>query len=261
MTLTYRGLGKTTRLGNQMFYYSTLRSVGIKLGFPIKIPKRKMDLLYFNIQKDYLNSQDEITINKTYTEPSYAFSDKVFDVQDNTNLVGHFKSSLYFNSIRDILLKEFTLDQYKMNFIDSYIGKIRRENPGCQLIALHVRRGDYVQYPDVHPFCPMIYYNKCIGYFNSKYKCKYIIFSDDIPWCKQNFRFANNHFCELNNNLIELLLMARCDHNIIANSTFSWWGAYLNENPHKKIFYPDKWFGENSGTGNLLPESWTIVRF
>jgi hypothetical protein len=261
MVLTYKGLGKTTRLGNQMFYYSTLRSVGIRLNLPIKIPKREMDILKFNIQKDYLTSHDDVTILRTYTEPFYSYSGDVFNVKDNTNLVGHFKSYKYFDEIRDILLEEFTLDKNSQNYIDFYIRKLRERNKDTKFISIHVRHGDYINYPDVHPYAPLEYYKKCINFFENKFKCKFIIFSDDLDWCKKKITFSDNHFCDINNNVVEMLLMARCDHNIIANSTFSWWGAYLNKNEEKIVFYPDKWFGENSGTGDLLPKEWKIVKF
>lgn len=259
--LTYKGLGKSTRLGNQMFYYSTLRSVGISLNLPIKIPKREMDILKFNIQKDFLTYNDEIKIVHTYKEPFYSYCGDVFHVKDNTNLVGHFKSHLYFNAIRDVLLKEFTLDPDSMTFIDSYINDIRKNHEGYKLISLHVRHGDYINYPDVHPFVPIEYYKHCIHFFERHYLCKFIIFSDDLDWCRKNLNFSNNHFCDIDNNVAEMLLMARCDHNIIANSTFSWWGAYLNTNERKKVLYPDKWFGENSGTGDLLPKEWRLIKF
>ena len=150
MVLTYKGLGKTTRLGNQMFYYSTLRSVGIRLNLQIRIPKREMDILKFNIQKQYLLPLENVVILNTYTEPFYSYCGDVFNVKDNTNLVGHFKSHKYFDEIRDVLLEEFTLDQSSQNYIDLYMQKLKEENENTKFISLHVRHGDYIKYPDKH---------------------------------------------------------------------------------------------------------------
>ena len=122
----------------------------------------------------------------------------------------------------------------------------------------------------------MEYYNKAIKQFDKD--SNFLIFSDDIEWAKNNFKGDNFYFITENKiegndvmdtlniskgghpDYIELYMMSLCDHNIIANSSFSWWGAWLNENPNKKVIAPKKWFGPAYGDINdndLVPETWT----
>ena len=87
------------------------------------------------------------------------------------------------------------------------------------------------------------------------------VFSDDINWCKTNLKFKNMVFVEGNDDVEDLWLMSLCDHNIIANSSFSWWGAWLNINPNKKVISPKRWFGEqtNLSSDDIIPVSWTKI--
>lgn len=89
----------------------------------------------------------------------------------------------------------------------------------------------------------------------------YLIFSDDIAWCKKQFIGPQFEFAEGNSPVTDLALQISCEHNIIANSSFSWWGAYLNKNPGKRVIAPGKWFGpaQPHDTRDLLPSSWTII--
>ena len=88
-----------------------------------------------------------------------------------------------------------------------------------------------------------------------------VVFSDDIPWCKENLIFDNIIFIEGNKDYEDLWLMSLCEHNIIANSSFSWWGAWLNENKNKKVVSPLNWFGQQSNTNqsDIVPESWIKI--
>jgi hypothetical protein len=128
--------------------------------------------------------------------------------------------------------------------------------------SIHVRRGDYL-HPNCHGHHPILpidtYYNKAIEMFPDE---KFIIFSDDIEWCKQNFNIADAIFVS-EKDYVELYMMSLCKNNIIANSTFSWWGAYLNENPDKKVGAPDQWFGLKSPNNykDIVPDSWIKIKY
>ena len=112
--------------------------------------------------------------------------------------------------------------------------------------------------PNHHPACNLGYYKEAIKLMDVN---KFIVFSDDMSWCKENFVGDEFIFMENNSDYIDLWLMSLCDNNIIANSSFSWWGAWLNQNPNKKVIAPKKWFGPaiNHNTKDLIPESWIII--
>ena len=129
---------------------------------------------------------------------------------------------------------------------------------------IHIRRGDYTLYPDHHPTCNTGYYSEGIEKIKdiSGENVNIIIFSDDKKWCYENMgnQVGDNFIIpETENPYVELYMMTKCNYHIIANSSFSWWAAYLNSNPNKKIVAPSKWFGsayEHFNTKDLLPKSW-----
>ena len=122
-------------------------------------------------------------------------------------------------------------------------------------VSLHVRRGDYLNFKDIHPTCSLEYYHTAMALFPEK---NFIVFSDDIEWCKHNLH--GNNITYLENNLKdyeELYAMSLCSDNIIANSSFSWWGAYLNENLSKRVVYPKQWFGiKGPNDKDVAPQTW-----
>jgi hypothetical protein len=127
-------------------------------------------------------------------------------------------------------------------------------------VSLHVRRGDYLQVQHAHPIIPVeTFYNKALELFPGK---KIMIFSDDIPWCKENFKTEDTIFVSEPNDYIEIYMMSLCSDNIIANSSFSWWGAYLNENPQKKVIAPEPWFTNDAyNARDIVPDSWIKIKY
>lgn len=137
---------------------------------------------------------------------------------------------------------------------------------GCNSISLHVRRGDYLSKKNigVHGVCSLEYYETAV-----KRICEHVsspeffIFSDDMDWVRSNLRIPFRFHCVENNNgkdsFNDMRLMSLCKHHIIANSSFSWWGAWLNPDPDKVVIAPKKWFASGLPTGDLLPESWNAL--
>ena len=171
-------------------------------------------------------------------------------------LVGFFQSEKYFVNNRKHILNLFYPD---INDIEMLKQKYRflLVQPTC---SLHIRRGDYVMVSNNHPPCDLEYYREAMKCFPPN--TQFLIFSDDIPWCKTQFIGNNFHFIEGNSDYVDLYLMTQCEHNIIANSSFSWWGAWLNQNPNKKVIAPSKWFGpglQHHNTKDLIPETWKII--
>ena len=141
--------------------------------------------------------------------------------------------------------------------IQRKLNKVMSEINHNNIISIHVRRQDYVHLQHVHVLQDNNYYKKAIDILTKKIGKDYklVIFSDDITWCKNNNIFTNHncYFVEGNEDYIDLYLMSMCTHHIIANSSFSWWGAYLNEIEEKLVVAPAKWFGPNG------PKKWNTV--
>ena len=127
------------------------------------------------------------------------------------------------------------------------------------MTSIHVRRGDYVKHPNHHPVQTIEYYNKSVEMVGKD--TTIVVFSDDIEWCKKNFNIDNIIYIEDEKDYIELYLMSLCDNNIISNSSFSWWGAWLNTNENKKVIAPNKWFGSaiNENTNDIIPKGWIKI--
>ena len=260
-------------LGNQMFQYAIAKSVAIKnndvfkldISFYPKQTLRKYELNLFNIEQN-LASDDECNrlrgkdnfifkvLKKLgfekrpksyYKEKEVAvFDDNVFNLKGDIYLDGYWQNENYFKVIKDEILKDFTLKQDISKEAKEYLKQIEHSNS----VSLHIRRGDYVQNIDTnktHGICDINYYKKAIKYISDNVSNpKFYIFSDDIAWCKENFEFLENKiFADQTKSALEdLELMKNCKHNIIANSTFSWWGAWLNENKEKIVIAPKIWW-------------------
>ena len=130
-------------------------------------------------------------------------------------------------------------------------------------IALHIRRGDFLINSDNHHNLGLDYYEKCLSLFDDDRNV--IIFSDDPQWCKEQKLFSDDRFlvAEGNNSHTDLCLMSLCCDFIIANSSFSWWGAWLSKGVNKIVCAPDKWMGPNNAhldISDMLPDEWTIVK-
>jgi hypothetical protein len=146
---------------------------------------------------------------------------------------------------------------------NSFVVKIKN-NENYPIISLHVRRGDYLQLSSLN--LNLEYYKEALDIFISKYQYfKLLIFSDDINWCKQVFLADNVFFSENNSNYVDMCMMTLCDDNIIANSSFSWWGAYLNKNPNKIVICPEDYIGNSDIhhqfiNKNYYPTNWISLK-
>ena len=183
-----------------------------------------------------------------YDEPSFSFSELPYE--NGLLLHGYFQSEQYLD--RELILNLFAPDDKNLQYIKS---KYNFNN----MVAVHVGRGDYVNKQDRHPVQSMDYYNNAIEHFdNSK---SFYILSDDIEWCKLHFKGKQFKFIENELDYIDLWIMNLCEHNIIANSSFSWWGAWLNNNPDKIVIAPKNWFGPNKKLDDkdLIPEKWIKI--
>jgi len=156
----------------------------------------------------------------------------------NLKLHGYFQNENYVNHIREEILDLFEIDDETKEKLELKYPFINDTNT-C---SIHVRRGNYIERQNVHFVQPIEYYIESISHFDVK-TTHFIIFSDDMEWCKEKFApLPNKTFIEGNKDYEDLYLMSLCKNNIIANSSFSWWGAWLNKNENKKVIYPSIWF-------------------
>lgn len=192
----------------------------------------------------------------------YRFYPSILKTRPRKYLDGYFQSYKYFEPIRDILLNEFTLKNGYSDLVREAIAQIQQAD---QSVAVHIRRGDYATVRlGYNGLCNTQYYEKGLEIIAQKFpNIKVFVFSDDIEWAKDNLKFKYEtvfvsrpgfHSAE------ELYLMSLCRHQIIANSTFSWWSAWLNKNPEKIVVAPSRWLmAADISTSDLLPENWIKI--
>ncbi len=278
--ITFSELGNYGRLGNQLFQYAFLRSYAIKNNINLYLPYSNYNrLVDFNIECKYVDYRIiKLIDKKVVKELQFNFDEAYFNFYDRIDFQGYFQTEKYFLNNRELLLKELSLKDEKINdYCIDYLNKIRIKNNGLPIVALHIRRGDNVpsqtKYSDktlgvfspnkvnYHPLLSSDYINKAKSYFK---EVVFLIFSDsakDIKWCKKNIKGLRHEYSENHDDLTDFTLMRNCDHNIIANSSFSWWAAWLNNNKKQIVIAPKNWFGtayENYDLKDLYPKSWRI---
>ncbi len=199
-----------------------------------------------------------------YPEPHFHFDKKALDVKNDVYFEGFWQSEKYFKKYRKDLLKQFTLKTALSQKAQEYQQKITQ----VPSVSLHIRRGDYITNAKInasHGVCGLDYYKKAVSKITKQVKNPhFFIFSDDLEWAKNNLDFIENKsFITLEPTAPpheSIILMSKCQHNIIANSSFSWWGAWLNQNPKKQVITPKKWFNDsNKDTKDLIPDSWNCL--
>ena len=212
---------------------------------PSRIGFRKTywDSVFWKIQTrnlDYYRLFIEHSHHYTYYEPIH------IDPSSDILLHGHFESAEYFDRYRNQILELFSLPPHYQRYVDTYFTRLTKRIKG-PFVSLHIRRDDFVTAPDPNDLC--LWKDEFKHYFVKAFNllpqpCTLIVFSDDPVW-SQNFISLLFHKVKAlfprDEDFIELYLMAKCDHHIIANSTFSWWGAYLNKNPNKIVIAPKQW--------------------
>lgn len=253
----FNNIGSMGWLGNQMFQYASLQGIAKNRGFDFCAPPddgtraHNYSLFKFfkmsnckNIQ--YIN-EETYCVSSIYggNTCGFEFSEELFNnCPDNVNINAFLQSDKYFSHVRNDILEDFS---FKKEF----------EKPFDKYISLHVRRGDYVHQPQYHPVCSLEYYSEALEIINEDLPL--VVFSDDIEWCKQNIKA--DYYSEESVANRDLYLMTKAEHNIIANSTFSWWGAWLNKS-NNKVVAPKQWFGwgySYQKTDDLYPEGWSVI--
>lgn len=265
--ISFNNLGNYGRLGNQMFQYASLRGIAENRGFDFCIPPENVFGLNdpnvknskFNIYNTFNISSKNIDLKdqKPISENGFSFDEKLFnECEDNVDLLGYFQSEKYFKHIREDLKKEFS---FKPEVVKDCFEFIRSISSDCGVISLHIRRGDYLNLQSYYPIPPLAYYQKSLEHLPD---APVLIFSDDPNWCFEQKIFSQSRFLisQSGQEDIDMCLMTMCKYHIIANSSFSWWGAWLSES--EKVFAPKVWFGPSLNhfdTKDLYVDGWTIL--
>lgn len=282
-------------LGNQLFQYAFARVYAKKTGQVVKLDSSRIfESLYTerNVERQYALSNFSITLEEAGTqnlekynylerrtvlqktvfqlakcglwrfnfweESLKKFSPKIKYRCDNRYLKGWFQNEKYFVAYRDIILKEIT-PKKKIVIPNELRQLLNSQNT----VSLHIRRGDFKK---VGGLLPIKYYADAYKYMqdhNPDYT--YLIFSDDLQWAKENLGFIEHKYFVNSEGKLkdyeELLIMSKCHHNIIANSTFSWWGAWLNNYSDKMVIAPRRWFlkRKKEEDVNIIPNEWKRI--
>lgn len=278
-------------LGNQLFQYAMGRVLALKHGTNLTLdtrgfsqdPLRNYRLDSFQIQAHSsnhfwffpenrigrrLNTLLQWTRKLTsrpitlVREPSFGFNPEALNAPDYSYIDGYWQSEKYFANIRDQLLHDLKL-AIPISSAKQMLAQKISSDPHA--VALHVRRGDYVADPTTtafHGLCSIEWYQEAVEILKKQEpSASFYIFSDDYVWVKDNLKLSSPmHFIEPSpdgQEAIDLHLMSLCKHNIIANSSFSWWGAWLNANLNKIVIAPQRWFAAgHQDTSDLIPEKW-----
>ncbi|WP_114327494.1 alpha-1,2-fucosyltransferase [Candidatus Colwellia aromaticivorans] len=171
---------------------------------------------------------------------------------------GPWQSPLYFDDVEHVLREHLVFPE----FSDAKSIALCEDIQGQETVAIHIRRGDYLKHKALGGICDLPYYENAIEKIETLVDNPlYVVFSDDIEWCKENIKVKNARFVDWNSgeqSFQDMHLMSLCKHNIIANSSFSWWGAWLNANLNKIVIAPNKWIHYTDASG-ILPEQWLQV--
>lgn len=280
-------------LGNQLFQYAFGRTLALRNKCELKLDISSFEnyewhefsLNPFNIKQDIATKTERenlLGINLSVCkrikrklfknqqsfiiENSLLFDAKYLEVKEPAYLKGYWQSEKYFsqfkNEIRNDLIIHVKPTIDNQNILDQIIS--------CNSISLHIRRGNFVNDESVnkrHGTISLNYYKNAIKIINSKVSDPvYFIFSDDLLWVKTNFKISEKLvFVDINdakNDFQDLRLISNCKHHILANSTFSWWGAWLNTSPNKIVISPKSWFNDvtfNLQTLDLIPPQWLRI--
>ncbi len=267
-------------LGNQIFQYAfglnlsrlTSKKLYIDLSYYNKITldtKRNYELLKYPIEIDGYKKDNILKqLFESYIM-GYKIDEKKFEILDLTKLKnmkkiiidGYWQSEKYFDGSENIILEIFNnFNSQSDDFI--YWKSLIEKNHST---SIHVRRGDYVhnlKAAMVHEVSNLDYYQNAMVLMQEKNKnTNFFIFTDDVDWVKKNFNHNNLHIVSDSkmSHFEELSLMSLCNNNIISNSTFSWWGAWLNKDKRKFIISPKKWFKDDRDIINLIPTEWKKI--
>ncbi len=280
-------------LGNQMFQYAAGRALSLRLGLPLKLDLSSfagyrlhhgyqlMDV--FACQPSVASREDVRTllgwreyllVRRLLSRPCLAFlrSERliiephfhcwpgIVNITGNCYLQGYWQSERYFADASAVIRADFAFREPLVGRNAELVTRIVRK----EAVSLHIRRGDYVSDPKtraVLELCSLDYYRAAVRHIAKRIASpEFFVFSDDIAWARENLDLGFpcvyiDHNCGIDS-YKDMHLMSLCRHHILANSSFSWWGAWLNPRPDKIIVAPARWFANDFNAADLVPAAW-----
>lgn len=286
LSSNYRGkiyiknFGTWSRLGNQMFQYAFMRYLAVTYNYEIVMPSPSCDFhrtkrpqlfdAFKNLPITISNTIEKDKNTLLLTERKMEFDPILMDEKlfsDNKTVIvdGFFQTEKYFEEISDIIRADFKFDEQINDRATNFITTINEPLK----VVVHIRRGDNLSKTSPTVMVSDCFRNRALKYIDSKIDNYHLlIFSDDKEWCKQNIKYKNPFtIVEGFDDFEELCIMTHCDHYIIGSSTYSWWGAWLGQNPDKIVVVPDKWFSHKMSRGrplsqqgaDIIPEKWVVL--
>jgi len=281
LTISYNKLGSNGRLGNQMFQYASLRGIANYNQYQWMIPppdyNHKDNYGLFDTFEMKHCKPENLGFNNamSVTEKTHAFDDSMFYCTDGVNIDGYLQTEDYFVHIADQIREDFTFRKDYLEPCKEYIDSL-----ASSPIFIHIRQSDNIGREEYHPILPLSFFESALEFWSPDTPC--FVFTDDLEWCKKQSLFKNDRFIfndnperyeyqtidgtgQMQNTLlpqVDLCLMSLCTGAIIANSSFSWWGAWLQGDRGKVIAPdPEKWYGSamsHLDTSMMVPARWQI---
>ena len=249
-------------LGNVLFIVATCFALSKKYKVKLRFysnenmwrdSKRRMIHLYKMFEKFDIDRVYNRKSGITFREPHFFYDSITLDRRIHNCIYGYFQSYKYFDAYKSELINMLhnpyqnairdDLEKYSLN--ESQQSQESQESQAFEFVSIHVRRTDYLALSDIHLNLSMAYYEEAMSHF-SKEKSIFLIFSDDVAFIQKEPLFqnlVNKHIITNEDDEYCFWLMTACHHNIIANSSYSWWSSYINSNPNKLVISPSKWFG------------------
>ncbi|MBQ8250779.1 MAG: alpha-1,2-fucosyltransferase [Alphaproteobacteria bacterium] len=251
-------------LGNNMFQYATAFSYAKKHNKILKVRRTTPRIFNSFLIPENIILEENPKYQKAFFERgSKQNFEQVMGDDSFQYLDGYFQNEAFFKEYREDILNEFKLKK-ELNSVNKNLAKKMNETNS---VAVHIRRGDYLRHFK-NDVLSNHYYLLAMDYIASKVDNPFFyIFSDDVKWVKNNLKVKYNHMVVENNRrgdaVFDMYLMSLCKHNIIANSTFSWWGAWLNQNKDKIVIAPRVWLSRKKAyedTKNVIPNNWIRIK-
>jgi hypothetical protein len=260
-------------LGNMMFQIAAAKAFSLSMKTECSFPNLKNHINYLSLETEYnpkvnycaeylelpflknIRTQQPLFPVNTI---SFPFHYEPLILKNSTiKIDGFFQSEKYFQDFQNEILDFFSPDEKIINHLNLKY----EEMMNIKTTSIHIRRGDYIKNSQYHFVQPIDYFLKGIEMLENVTD-KFLIFSDDIRWCKEKFIGDKFFFVENEKDYNELYLMSLCTNNITSNSSFSWWGGWLNKNKNKVVIGPKSWFGpalQHLNTEDVIPKNWIKI--
>ena len=263
----FNSLGKYGGFGNQLFQYAVAyvhakRFQTEVCTTPHKSYYHERCKMWSHFIADYIDLPLKISTDHTpksefsESKSNFLYNESIELIEDETNLHGYFQTDKYFLTRKSEIISIYKNHCFK-NQVSSYFSD-RGLNPS-EVTGIHVRRNDFLKKQRYHPVQSLEYFEASINQCNTKH---YLVVSDDKNWCKEVFGSRPNFsIVETDHDILDFYILSECRNQIISNSSFGWWAAYLNTNSDKIVISPKNWYGDygNQHLSDLIPNNWKLI--